>query len=201
MTQGSDQTFSFSVERCSGTVRASVQDASGAPVAGHPLRLYSSTETLETGDTGADGLAVFDSIDCGGPRGLALVETPGWSFEEGRGSSFYDGISVTQGSDQTFSFSVERCSGEIGVRVEDEGGTPVSGATLELYAAGRTWNQGVTGADGLLTFTQACGMEIGVRVVPPSGYSVPEGRGSSFYDGLRPDLDGRVDLVFRLQAS
>ena len=95
VTQGSDQTFSFSVERCSGTIRASVQDASGAPVAGYPLRLYSSTETLETGDTGADGLAVFDSIDCGGPRGLALVETPGWLFEEGRGSSFYDGISVT----------------------------------------------------------------------------------------------------------
>ena len=108
---------------------------------------------------------------------------------------------MTQGSDQTFSFSVERCSGEIGIRVEDEVGTPVSGAELELYAGGRTWDEGVTGSDGLLSFTEACGMEIGVRVIPPTGYTVPPGRGFSFYDGLRPDLDGRVDLVFRLQAS
>ena len=77
----------------------------------------------------------------------------------------------------------------------------MSGAALELYAGGRTWDQGVTGSDGLLSFTEACGMEIGVRVVPPAGYTVPPGRGSSFYDGLRPDLDGRVELVFRLQAS
>ena len=191
----------FVLEKCLGTIRASVQDASGAPVEGHPLRLYSSTETLEMEDTGVDGLAVFDSIDCGAPRGLELTQTPEWFFEEGRGLSFYDGISVTQGSDQTFSFSVERCSGEIGVRVEDEGGTPVSGAGLELYAGGRTWDEGVTGSDGLLSFTEACGMEIGVRVIPPTGYTVPPGRGFSFYDGLRPDLDGRVDLVFRLQAS
>ena len=178
-----------------------MQDASGAPVAAHPLRLYSSTETLEVKDTGADGLAVFDSIGCGGPRGLAMVQRPGWLFEEGRGLSFYDGISVTQGSDQTFSFSVERCSGEIGVRVEDEGGTPVSGAVLELYAVGRTWDEGVTGGDGLLTFTEACGMEVGVKVVPPTGYTVSQGRGLSFFDGLRPDLNGRVELVFRLRAS
>ena len=198
--EGWTEEVNFVLEKCLGTVRASVQDASGAPVAAHPLRLYSSTETLEVRDTGADGLAVFDSIGCGGPRGLALVETPEWFFEEGRGLSFYDGISVTQGSDQTFSFSVERCSGEIGIRVEDEGGTPVSGVALELYAGGRTWDQGVTGSDGLLSFTEACGMEIGVRVVPPAGYTVPPGRGFSFYDGLRPDLGGRVELVFRLQA-
>ena len=77
----------------------------------------------------------------------------------------------------------------------------MSGAALELYAGGRTWDQGVSGSDGLLTFTQACGMEIGVRVIPPAGYTVPQGSGNSYYDGLRPDLDGRVELVFRLQAS
>ncbi|SVB52502.1 uncharacterized protein METZ01_LOCUS205356, partial [marine metagenome] len=112
-----------------------------------------------------------------------------------------DGISVTRQSDQTSSFTVEPCRGEIGVRVEDENSDPVSGALLELYALNRTWDQDFTGANGVLTFTQACGMEVGVRVTPPAGYTVPEGRGSSFYDGLRPDIDGRVELVFRLQAS
>ena len=200
VTRGSDQTFSFNVEPCRGTLRASVQDDSGSPVLGHPIRLYSPTADLDVGDTGTDGVAVFDSIACGN-RGLALVETPEWFFEEGRGLSFHDGISVTHESDQTFSFNVEACRGEIGVRVEDENSDPVSGALLELYALNRTWDQDVTGANGVLTFTQACGMEVGVRVTPPTGYTVHEGRGSSFYDGLRPDIDGRVELVFRLQAS
>ena len=200
VTHQSDQTFSFTVEPCHGTVRGSVQDISGAPVTEHPIRLYSSTATLELKDTGADGVAVFDSIPCGN-FGIALVQRPGWIFEEGRGLSFDDGISVINQSDQGFSFSIESCSGEVGIRVEDQNSDPVSGALLELYATDRTWDQDITGADGVLTFTGACGMEVGVRVTPPAGYTVPEGRGSSFYDGLRPDIDGRVELVFRLQAS
>ena len=109
--------------------------------------------------------------------------------------SFHDGISVTRQSDQMFSFTVEACRGEVGVRVEDENSDPVSGALLELYALNRTWDQDFTGANGVLTFTQACGMEVGVRVTPPAGYTVPEGRGSSFYDGLRPDIGGRVEAI------
>ncbi len=129
------------------------------------------------------------------------MQRPGWVFEEGRGLSFYDGISVTHQTDQTFSFSVKRCSGEIGIRVEDEAAAAVSGAVLELYSADRTWDQDISGSDGRSTFTEACGMEVGVKIVPPSGYTVPQGRGLSFYDGLRPDLDGTVELVFRLKAS
>ena len=148
VTHQSDQTFSFTVEPCRGTVRGSVQDISGAPVTEHPIRLYSSTATLELKDTGADGVAVFDSIPCGN-FGIALVQRPGWIFEEGRGLSFHDGISVINQSDQGFSFSVESCSGEVGIRVEDQNSDPVSGALLELYATNRTWDQDITGADGL----------------------------------------------------
>ena len=198
--EGWTEEVSFILEKCLGTLRASVQDDSGAPFPEYPIRLYSPTADLDVRDTGTDGVAVFDSIACGN-RGLAMVQRPGWLFEEGRGLSFHDGISVTRQSDQMFSFTVEACRGEVGVRVEDENSDPVSGALLELYALNRTWDQDVTGANGVLTFTQACGMEVGVRVTPPAGYTVPEGRGSSFYDGLRPDIGGRVELVFRLQAS
>jgi|GEM_PF-1872416 len=200
VTHQTDQTFSFQVEPCLGTLRATVQDASRAPVPKHPIRVYAPKGDLDVKDTGADGMAVFDSIACG-DLGFALVQRPGWVFEEGRGLSFYDGISVTHQTDQTFSFSVKRCSGEIGIRVEDEAAAAVSGAVLELYSADRTWDQDISGSDGRSTFTEACGMEVGVKIVPPSGYTVPQGRGLSFYDGLRPDLDGTVELVFRLKAS
>jgi len=200
VTDQSDQTFSFTVEPCRGTVRGSVQDVSGVPVTGHPIRLYSSTSTLELKDTGADGVAVFDSILCGN-LGITLLQSPGWIFEEGRGLSFFDGISVTDQSDQGFSFTVESCSGEVGILVEDQNSDPVSGALLELYAADRTWDQDITGADGALTFTGACGMEVGVKVTAPAGYTVQQGRGFSFFDGLNPEPGGRIEVVFRLQSS
>jgi hypothetical protein len=200
VTPQSDQTFSFNVEICLGTLRASVQNASGVAVMGYPVRLYSSTENLDEKETGSDGVAVFDSISCG-DRALSLVKRPGWVFEEGRDISFYDGISVTLQSNQTFSFGVTSCSGQISVRVEDQNGNPVSGALLELYAANRTWDERVTGATGSLAFSGACGMDIGVKVTPPSGYTVTQGRGLSFFDSLRPDLNGPAELVFRLQAT
>ena len=200
VSRGSDQTFSFTVEPCLGTVRGSVQDVSGSPVTEHPLRLYSSTATLELRDTGVNGEAVFDSIPCG-DFGITLLQRPGWIFEEGRGLSFHDGISVINQSNQGFSFSVESCSGEIGIRVEDQNSDPVSGALVELYANNRTWDQDATGADGALTFTDACGMEVGVKVTPPTGYTVQQGRGFSFFDGLNPEPGGQIEVVFRLQSS
>jgi len=200
VSRGSDQTFSFTVEPCRGMVSGSVQDIFGAPVMEHTVRLYSSTATLELMDTGTDGIAVFDSIPCGN-FGIALVQRPGWIFEEGRGRSFLDGISVINQSDQGFSFSIESCSGEVGIRVEDQNSDPVRGALLELYATNRTWDQDITGADGALTFTGACGMEVGVKVTPPAGYTVQQGRGFSFFDGLNPEPGGQVEVVFRLQSS
>ena len=198
--EGWTEEVNFILEKCLGTVRGSVQDISGTPVIEHTVRLYSSTATLELKDTGADGVAVFDSIPCGN-FGITLVQRPGWIFEEGRGLSFHDGISVINQSDQGFSFSVESCSGEVGIRVEDQNSDPVSGALLELYATDRTWDQDVTGADGALTFTGACGMEVGVKVTPPAGYTVQQGRGFSFFDGLNPEPSGRIEVVFRLQSS
>ncbi len=198
--RGTDQTFSFNIQLCRGTLRASVNDASGAPVPDYPVRLYSATETVGVKQTETDGIAVFDSINCG-ERALSLVKRPGWLFEEGRDVSFYDGISVTLQSDQAFSFGVTACSGQINVRVEDQSDNPVSGALLELYAGNQTWDEGVTGATGSLAFSGACGMDIGVKVTPPSGYTVTQGRGLSFFDSLRPDLNGPAELVFRLQAS
>ena len=198
--EGWIEEVSFVLEKCLGTVRGSVQDVSGAPVTEHPVRLYSSTATLEFKDTGVDGVAVFDSIPCGN-FGIALVQRPGWVLEEGQGLSFRDGISVINQSDQGFSFSVESCSGEVGIRVEDENNDPVGEALIELYATNRTWDQDVTGADGALTFTGACGMEVGVKITPPAGYTVQQGRGFSFFDGLNPEPGGRIEVVFRLQAS
>jgi hypothetical protein len=41
-------------------------------------------------------------------------------------------------------------------------------------------------------------MELGVSVTPPAGYSVPAGRGTSVFDGIRLVDGGATDVVFRL---
>jgi hypothetical protein len=85
--EGWREEVSFVLDKCLGTLRASVQDVSGAPVPDYPIRLYSVKENLGVKQTETDGIAVFDSINCGN-RGLALVETTDWIFEEGRDLSF-----------------------------------------------------------------------------------------------------------------
>ncbi|HCK90960.1 MAG TPA: hypothetical protein DHW54_07235, partial [Gemmatimonadetes bacterium] len=146
--EGWTEEVSFALEKCLGTLRATVQDASGAPFPEYPIRLYTSKGELDVKGTGADGMAVFDSIACGN-RGLALGETPGWASEkEGRGLSFYDGISVTRGSDQTFSFQVESCLGTLRATVQDASGAPFPEYPIRLYGLKGDLDIKDTGADG-----------------------------------------------------
>ena len=43
--------------------------------------------------------------------GLRLEPFAGWTFPEGRGGSFQDGVLVRRGSDRSVTFTVERCFG------------------------------------------------------------------------------------------
>lgn len=193
---GTDLDVAFILERCLGTIRGSIQDLKGEPVSGYPLRLYRPFEDVKIQDTGADGEGVFDGLRCQ-EFGLALVPHPDWTFEAGRGSSYYDGLQVNRGSDRTFSFTVKRCQAQVRVAVSDSSQVPVQGVLLELYTARESWASARTGEDGTLSFSgrdAPCNREIGVAVRPGVGYMAEEGRGSSFVDGLRL-TDGAVESL------
>ena len=182
--EGSEEAVAFTLERCEGTLEARVADPAGAPVAGYPVHLYNADSVLEEGVTGADGVRSFGPLFCR-EFGLRLGRLLPWFYEEGRGKDFYDGIRITRGSLQTFPFVVNRCAGTIRVRVQDSESNGVPGAGLTFFTSERVVAQGVTDGAGAFAFSDAaCGVGYGVSVQPPSGYSVQEGRGFSFFDGI-----------------
>ncbi len=184
-----------------GSVEVEVVQQNGDPVPGAKLILYNSLQFMAQGVTDETGRHLFEFVPPNG-YGIRLLPGAGYIFEEGRGTSFVDGLSIGEGEAHTHSFTVLGCSSELQVRVEDEAGTPVPGAGLELYSTHEILATGASGADGLFTFSAAtCGIEYGVRVLPPQGYTVVEGRGSSFIDGIRLETEENYQITFRLQTS
>lgn len=185
--EGTTATATAELVRCTGSVQVRVADPRVGPASGFPVYLYMASGTLDSAKTAADGQVRFTTSRCG-EFGVALGPAPSdWTVTPGRGTSYIDGLRVTRGS----SFSVELpvkfapCHGSIDVSIVDRAGTPVDGAAVTLYDA-RSANPAVAAPGGRVLFPNlTCGLERGVRVIPPSGYSVIEGRGTSYVDGLR----------------
>lgn len=195
---GSVAVVTFTLERCEGDINVRVLDQSGGSVADHPVILFRAFGVVEEGRTGSGGERTFGPLPCR-DFGVALVRIPGWEFEDGRGTGFIDGIQVTRGSSQDFTFHVERCVASIRASVVDGAGASVAGAFVALFTAREELLRRETDAGGTVLFTEvACGIEYGVRVIPPEGYTVEEGRGSSFFDGLDPSNGEEFTITFRL---
>jgi len=162
------------------------------------MLLYTGPRVEGIQETGDDGETSFVEVGCQ-DYGLALATTPGWVWEEGRGKSFYDGIIMTPGDERSFTFNVQRRAFEMHIRVEDQFGGAVPEALLELYTSGGPVTQARTDAEGSLLLEDVpCGQDYGIRIFPPEGYSVPEGRGTSYFDGIIPEADESVLITFVL---
>ena len=193
--EGAAESASFALERCLGTVRVRVRTAAGVGLAGYPVRLYQGGGTLEEGPTTSDGEKAFGPLLCR-TFGVALVPREDWEFTEGPGTSWVDGIGVTRGSDRTVGFTAVSCTGSIQGSVRDEAGKPLSGATLTLFGGGGNLAADTTDVTGSGALAVRGCQEYGLRMTPPGGYTVAAGRGTSFFDGLRPRDGGTVALPF-----
>ncbi len=198
---GTDEQVGLHFERCEGTIRASVRDGAGAPVVGYPLEVFDGSGSTTEGLTADDGVGVFPRTSCG-EYGVRLRVLPPWEFIEGRGTSFVDGLRLHRGGERSVSFVVTRCVGSIRVRVEDQGGTAISGAGLVLYNAEGALAEGASDVRGEHIFDHVgCAQEVGVKVEPPPGYSVEQERGSSYFDGLMVEAGEEAVITFRLTAE
>lgn len=198
--EGSLDVLDFTVARCTGRIRVRVADPSGEPVAGVRLSLYTFRGQVAEAVTDASGAAEFPEAPCAN-LGVSLQPGPGYTFAPGRGSSFVDDLAIERGTEREISFVVTPCAGRIRARVVDADGSPVAGAGLVLYDSRGDLAEGETGADGRFAFDPApCG-DLGMRVVPPAGYRVEEGRGSSFFDALRVEAGSDRSVEFVLSRS
>ncbi len=105
---GTRDTALFRMTRCTGEVNVRVLDSASVGVAAFPVALYVANGVLETRSTTAAGTLTFAGQNCGS-YGVILNAKTGWTFTEGRGSSYFDGIAVTPTlPGPTFTFRVRR---------------------------------------------------------------------------------------------
>lgn len=196
---GTLDTIKLTLPRCQGEVQTRVVDENGHAVANIPVSLYTAARTIAETLTGADGSATFAKIDCG-EYGVLLGRRIGYTATLTRGAGFVDGVRVTRAAPRpaaTLQVRTDICAIAIRARVRDGSGAPVPGATLRLYTSLGEYRSALTGADGLVIFDQLpCSVEYGVKVVPPPGYSVTTGAGSSYFDGIKPSA--LTEVVFTL---
>lgn len=194
-----ERAVAFTFVPCAGSLSVSTRDTTGAAAPGVPVTLYDGTGELQTQSTASDGSSRFVAISCG-EYGVRLGENPGYTVTAGRGTSYLDALRISRTApDLSVAFRVRRCRATIHVRAQDASNAGVAGATVTVFTSLGELTKGVTASDGTLDFTSTpCGMELGVSVTPPAGYSVPAGRGTSVFDGIRLVDGGATDVVFRL---
>ena len=185
-----------------GAVVVHVAQSDGTPLSGVTVQLYDSRKIDGVATTDVAGRAVFNLVPFG-LYGVTVIRPflyrdylrPADSLTSSR-----DNLLVEQGSRDSVDFSFARCAGAVRATVQDSTGAPVPNTAVELYTSTDVLGDGKTGPDGQFVFAPvACAIQLGVRINPPAGYSVTQGRGSSFIDGLTPANGATINAVFRVQ--
>lgn len=198
--EGTRAEVALTARRCAGTITVSVRDRDGDPVAGLAALLFDDQGGGAPDVTGDDGMLAFSDVVCGN-YGVRILALSSWLGGDVRGVSFIDGLRVRRGTDLEAAFTVPGCQGEIAARVLDQSGQPVAGATLTVYDATMDVATRASDSQGGRVFNGLVCGQYGVRVLPPSGYSVAPGRGSSFFDGLVVPDRGQVQVTFQLSGA
>jgi hypothetical protein len=195
--------FTF-LKRGPGTLVARVVQSNGTPIPGASVTAYTPTTVDGKAVTDSAGFVSFPNVPFG-VHGLVVVRPPLYRDFVKTGDSLYavrDNLIVDAGSNDTTTFRLSRCVGTVRARALDGAGLPVAGVTAVFYTPTQQLALLVTGADGFASFAQApCATQLGVLITPAAGYTVAEGRGSRFIDGLTVANNATVDVVFRLTKS
>jgi len=199
--EGSVSTATFQFARCVGTLDVRVRDNTGASVPGTLLTYYGAFGVQDS-ILGAQSERHITDVACGS-YGVRIRPPPGWTANEGRGTTFQDNISIHRGTSATVTLNVLRVGrGTVRVRVLDNLGLPIENIRTVLYTGSGLARDVVTGPDGVVNMSDVfVNADYGVRVVPRPGYSAPEGAGSTFTDGIRL-IDGEIrEIVFRFKRD
>ena len=104
---GSRDSVSFVLRKCAGTLRVLAQDDAGLPVTGAPVVFYTAAQQVAVRFTGTDG-RVSNDMPCVVQTGAFIGAPTGYSVASGRGSSFFDGLTFTNGQTLDVTFRLRR---------------------------------------------------------------------------------------------
>lgn len=198
---GVTATGTLAMKRCTGTINLNVADPAYGGAPGLRVYLFIWTGVVDSTRTGSDGKVRLQTPGCA-DYGVRIVGTSDWRVAPGRGTEFADGLVIHRGTtrDAALAVTYNTCRGAIRVNVTDAAGTLVPGAVLSLYSGGGDSTITSVAPSGSLTFGNlGCAPpERGVRVTPPAGWTVVQGSGSSWKDGLIVTSGATLDVRFIL---
>jgi hypothetical protein len=194
--------FTF-LKRAAGSVAVRVLGTDGTPLGSVPVTLYSPTKPQDSSTTDANGRATFDRVPFG-VYGTGITRPHLYRDFRTPGDSLYavrDNIFVEDGIQDSVDFRLPRCAGTIVVSVLDAAtGAPVPATTVVFYTATERLSLTATQADGTASFgPAACGTEHGALITPAPNYTVAEGRGVRFFDGITVTNGATTKVVFHVQ--
>jgi hypothetical protein len=105
---GARDSLRFVLERCAGTLRATILDENGMSVPGAFVRVYTTREVVDSAFTGDDGRATFSDVPCVITVGIQLGTSSKYTVTDGEGSSVFDGLKFTTGQAIDVVFHVRR---------------------------------------------------------------------------------------------
>lgn len=192
--------FTF-LKRGPGTVSVHVADVAGGDLSGVSLTLYDPQAVDGKAVTDASGRATFTNVTFG-LHGV-LVERPLLYRDYlAPGDSLYshkDNLIIDDGAADTATFQFKRCGGTMRAVLLDDVGSPVPNAAVLFYTSTLQLSVATSGPTGIVLFAGApCATQLGMYITPGPGYTIGEGRGSRFIDGLTVANGATVQATFRL---
>jgi hypothetical protein len=198
---GIREAIEFELDHCFGGMRVRAADTSGAAIRALKLQLYTAEAALTSGATNEQGILDLGEVDCG-VYGIQIERTPGIIPVAGPSAWFVDGVRVGRGEQPLVQLSFVRCNARFRARVNDTSGLPVVGARVVLYTPLGNFGEGSTDSGGRYDLgVVPCHDQYGVAVKPPAGYSVNEGPGQSFFDGIVLGSGTDREVTFTLRRS
>lgn len=186
----------FTYARCLGAIAVAALDQIGDPVPGLPLLLYSSEGPVAEDVTNSQGRHRFAELPCGN-YGIRVGTLPGYRLST-PAAGYVDGLELDYQQELEARFTFVGCHGSISVKVNDQNGSPVPDALLTLYSPEGILDEQRTDAQGQHRFLRVpCG-NLGVKITPPTGYTVEEGAGTSYIDGILLESGEEQSLTFTL---
>ena len=186
-----------------GRLRLRVVDQQGAAVPPMRAVVYSGATLVADSTLDQAGVLQVDSLRADRSYGVRIAPPVpyGYRLVEARGESYQDALALQDGVTREVTLRLQRLleRGSVRIAVQDSAGAPVRDARVVVYIASGLVRDLRTDAAGVVVATDlVAGTEHGVRVVPPAGYTVVEGAGSSFVDGVVLATGEQRAVTFRL---
>lgn len=186
-----------------GSVKVSIEDRAGAPVAGVRVDLYRPDFLVGTDTTGEDGTATINTVAARTfqlrvrvPEPYLLAEGSDTIFEQRRDTTL--NVVVNQGEQAEVRVQLRlACCGTLRLRAADSTGAPLPGTRAVLLNRTVAVDSATTGPAGTLAFADRPDGIYGLRVRAPTGYAFRSGADSTFNVRIRQGLETAVNVVIR----